>query len=418
MSKNSMEKLGITIEKINYLYKTIQKRKGKSKKLELRLLKQYATELYDHALVFEASMKSSPSAFKASTTFVESGNDEILALQKTPNSPIVVTQIAGTTQETTSSNALENKDKNVNVDVGVKVAADNNQQTTDEIVEVPVQQVKGRLNMEPRPPISAPPITLEEAADEAFDGDIEVPRTPISPPNMDLKTENAGDLVKDKGEQSSVDLIAQFHQIKGKSITKVEDLSQLIQEQFEDVEDDIEESITTSETVLEETKDEPVEATQVPDNEEVIAETPSPKKSSTKDLEGTPSEHIATNPSEVDEAKNDPDETVRMELHDVLAKNKSKKITIADQLKNKPQASKTGQHNFNLSFNERFAYVKELFDGNAQDFDKVMSELSQSQGYIEALTYINLNVKHKYKWDEKSQTVKQFMKLIKVKFLG
>ncbi len=110
------------------------------------------------------------------------------------------------------------------------------------------------------------------------------------------------------------------------------------------------------------------------------------------------------------EAEHSVEETVAMELNDVLAKQQSNK-SIADRLS-------TGNSAFDISFNQRHAFVNELFTGDEGIYQTTINELAKSKGYIEALTYINLNVRYEYKWKDEDPTVRDFMNVIKRKYLG
>ena len=91
---------------------------------------------------------------------------------------------------------------------------------------------------------------------------------------------------------------------------------------------------------------------------------------------------------------------------------KKQNKTIADQL------AQSEIKTFDINFNQRHAFVKELFDNDEQAYDKTLLELGKSNGYIEALTYINLNVRYDYNWSDDSETKEEFMAIIKSKFLN
>ena len=98
------------------------------------------------------------------------------------------------------------------------------------------------------------------------------------------------------------------------------------------------------------------------------------------------------------------------ELNDNFGKKQEK--TLADQL------AQSEIKTFDINFNQRHAFVNELFEGNEQAYQNTLTELGKSGGYIEALTYINLNVRYDYHWKDDSPTKEEFMNIIKSKFLN
>jgi phage-related minor tail protein len=72
----------------------------------------------------------------------------------------------------------------------------------------------------------------------------------------------------------------------------------------------------------------------------------------------------------------------------------------------------------NLSFglNDRLAYVKNLFDGSTEDFNRVISQLNTFSNWEEADVFINEMVKPDYDWDEKSAVVERFLQHVKMRF--
>lgn len=73
---------------------------------------------------------------------------------------------------------------------------------------------------------------------------------------------------------------------------------------------------------------------------------------------------------------------------------------------------------FPVTFNQRIAFTRELFSNNEKAYHDSMKELSDARGYIEALTYINLNLRYDFNWKDNDPTVKEFLQMIKHRFLG
>jgi len=70
-----------------------------------------------------------------------------------------------------------------------------------------------------------------------------------------------------------------------------------------------------------------------------------------------------------------------------------------------------------IGINERFAFINELFDGNAADFNEALDILNSFSEHKAAYTYINSEIKIKYNWDEESQVVLAFLDLIEKRYV-
>lgn len=64
-----------------------------------------------------------------------------------------------------------------------------------------------------------------------------------------------------------------------------------------------------------------------------------------------------------------------------------------------------------IGINDRFQYIRELFDGNANDFTKTVSEIDAMQNIKEAVRYLQQN----FKW-KKNETSLKFVNLVKRRF--
>ena len=72
----------------------------------------------------------------------------------------------------------------------------------------------------------------------------------------------------------------------------------------------------------------------------------------------------------------------------------------------------------NLSFglNDRIAYIKHLFEGSAEDFNRVVNQLNTYENWQEADTFIKEMVKPDYNWDGKEEYAERFIGQIRVRF--
>lgn len=73
--------------------------------------------------------------------------------------------------------------------------------------------------------------------------------------------------------------------------------------------------------------------------------------------------------------------------------------------------------NLQVGLNDRIAFVKHLFEGNQEDFNRVLSQLNSFKNENEAKDFINTMVKPDYDWSEKQDYEERLMNIIERKFL-
>jgi hypothetical protein len=73
--------------------------------------------------------------------------------------------------------------------------------------------------------------------------------------------------------------------------------------------------------------------------------------------------------------------------------------------------------NIQIGLNDRIAFVKNLFDGSQEDFNRVISQLNSFKTEKEAIKFINKMVKPDYNWSEQEEFETRFMEIIQRKFL-
>ena len=98
-------------------------------------------------------------------------------------------------------------------------------------------------------------------------------------------------------------------------------------------------------------------------------------------------------------------------LNDQLAK-KGEKPTVAE-LHNKKRIDNIKS---NLSINQKFMFVNQLFGGNADDFNKVVDFLDNCSSQAEAMDFINSNYLKKSNWKKDSMEVREFIDVIAKKY--
>ncbi|CAN5135120.1 hypothetical protein BH23BAC1_BH23BAC1_00500 [soil metagenome] len=93
--------------------------------------------------------------------------------------------------------------------------------------------------------------------------------------------------------------------------------------------------------------------------------------------------------------------------------NTNTKPTLADIL----QKKKIDNIKKNISINQRFMFINELFDGKVDEFNKAVDELEVCTDYDEALKLLNNKYHKKYKWEKESEEVNEFLGIVAKKFI-
>ena len=71
----------------------------------------------------------------------------------------------------------------------------------------------------------------------------------------------------------------------------------------------------------------------------------------------------------------------------------------------------------NIGLNDKIAFTKSLFDGNEEDYSRVVSQLQTYSTWDEALQFLNSIVKPDYNnWEGKEEIEKRFLKCIENNF--
>jgi hypothetical protein len=71
----------------------------------------------------------------------------------------------------------------------------------------------------------------------------------------------------------------------------------------------------------------------------------------------------------------------------------------------------------NIGLNDRIAFVKHLFNGSTEDFNRVVSQLNTSSSELEALEFLNNMVKPEYNnWIGKETYEQRLLSFLEGKF--
>lgn len=72
----------------------------------------------------------------------------------------------------------------------------------------------------------------------------------------------------------------------------------------------------------------------------------------------------------------------------------------------------------NIGLNDKIAFIKHLFDGKSEDYDRVLSQLNTFVAHENAQSFIQDVVKPDYNnWEDKDEFEARFMEIIEAKFL-
>ena len=74
------------------------------------------------------------------------------------------------------------------------------------------------------------------------------------------------------------------------------------------------------------------------------------------------------------------------------------------------------KNNIQVGLNDRIAFVKYLFEGNQEDFNRVLSQLNSFKTEEEAKDFIRTMVKPDYDWSSSEEYEQRFINLIERKF--
>jgi len=70
-----------------------------------------------------------------------------------------------------------------------------------------------------------------------------------------------------------------------------------------------------------------------------------------------------------------------------------------------------------IGLNDRLAFIKHLFDGSADDYTRVLSQINTMESHTEAASFINSTIKPDYNnWEGKEEFTERFMLIIEKRF--
>jgi hypothetical protein len=72
--------------------------------------------------------------------------------------------------------------------------------------------------------------------------------------------------------------------------------------------------------------------------------------------------------------------------------------------------------NIQIGLNDRIVFVKNLFDGSQEDFNRVVSQLNTFKTEKEAKKFLNKMVKPDYNWENSEELEIRFIEIIERRF--
>ena len=126
------------------------------------------------------------------------------------------------------------------------------------------------------------------------------------------------------------------------------------------------------------------------------------------------------------------EEAIEDELETVEASNEEITLSLEDELKdtiaadvvadlfeNAPKKSLNDKvrDDIQIGLNDRIAFVKNLFGGSQEDFNRVVSQLNSFKTEKEAKKFINKMVKPDYNWADNEDIEQRFMSIVERNFL-
>jgi len=240
-------------------------------------------------------------------------------------------------------------------------------------------------------------------------------------PNSEYTKDELLELVKKAGEKAEkegeieedIEKRLKIEIVKEDVILRIED-----QEDQEDQEELVEHqlvgSIDDMSVIIEEEL--PSEEIELMIDESLIDLTSAEEKDDLfSQTEETSEEMVGETLEETDKTNTiDASHSLEEELKDTIAAD-----VVADLFENAPKKSLNDklQGDIQIGLNDRIAFVKNLFDGSQEDFNRVVSQLNSFKTEKEARKFINKMIKPDYDWTNKEAIEERFMAILERKFL-
>jgi len=90
--------------------------------------------------------------------------------------------------------------------------------------------------------------------------------------------------------------------------------------------------------------------------------------------------------------------------------------TRPDSLADKLSQTRIDDLTVAIGLNQKFQFIKELFEGNAEAYNQAVEKLNKSDSREEALDYLHNEVKEPRGWDEEDDTAQAFLQLVERRY--
>ena len=126
------------------------------------------------------------------------------------------------------------------------------------------------------------------------------------------------------------------------------------------------------------------------------------------------SENETASVNDVEEAEVNKTKTLEDELQDIISVD-----VMADLFENAQPKSLNDKlvSSIQIGLNDRIAFVKNLFNDQQEDYNRVISQLNTFKSENEATQFINKMVKPDYNWSEQEELETRFLEIIARKFV-
>jgi len=126
-------------------------------------------------------------------------------------------------------------------------------------------------------------------------------------------------------------------------------------------------------------------------------------------------------PFDKDASAEDEPKKVKKQIDVEIKKDAPKTKDTLESVNSKPEIKFSLNDKINkfikVDLNDRIAFVKHLFEGNQEDFNRVLSQLNSFENEIDAKDFLLKQVKPDYSWEGKESYEERLLLLIERKFL-
>jgi hypothetical protein len=237
--------------------------------------------------------------------------------------------------------------------------------------------------------------------------------------------ESVEDKVEEQTEEPESQEEVVVHKLDDVEAELEDETEDTVEEKVEEVAEEPEETTAEVEeeepAILELDVESEVSEEELEIKEEVKVEA-APTEEATKEIEEKALEMIEEVASHVEEEVQEAIESIEEEkkvssldeeLKDTIAVD-----VVADLFENATKKSLNDKlhGDIQIGLNDRIAFVKNLFGGSQEDFNRVVSQLNTFKTEKEAKKFINKMVKPDYDWSEKEEYEERFMTIVGRKF--